>query len=116
MWKLRPPKKCSKYLPEKVLEKHEVGWLQKRQVPFKSISSNDLESFDENMSSTEPCFYLGGNERSYGRMSAGTSYMAKHSSNISNPSKPIPSFISGLKTLSAEEVPKQGMSLRPRLV
>ena len=66
----------------------------------------------------EPCFYLEGNERSSGRTSSGTNYMAKHSSNISNynPSKPILSFILGLKTLSAEEVSKQGMSLRPRLV
>ena len=103
-------------LPEEVLAKHEVGWLQKRQAPFKSISSNDLESFVENMSSTEPCFYLGGNKRSSGYMSTGSNYMAKHSSNVPNPSKPIPSVILGQKTLSAEEVPKQGMLLRPRLV
>ena len=63
LWKSRPPKKCSKYLPEEVLEKHEIGWLQKRQAPFKSTPSNALESFDENMSSTEPCFLQGGNER-----------------------------------------------------
>ena len=25
LWKLTPPKKCSKYLPEEELEKHEVG-------------------------------------------------------------------------------------------
>ena len=68
------------------------------------------------MSSTEPCFYLGGNERSSGSLSYGANYMAKHSSNIPNPSKLIPSFIPGQKPLSAEEVPKQGMSLRPRLV
>ena len=49
-------------------------------------------------------------------MTSGTNYMAKHSSNIPNPSKPIPTFIPGLKPLSAEEVPKQGMSLRPKLV
>ena len=71
MWKSRPPKKCSKYLPEEVLEKHEIGWLQKRQAPFKSTPSNDLESFDENMSSTEPCFYQGGNERASEFMSSG---------------------------------------------
>ena len=61
-------------------------------------------------------FYQGGNERASGFMSSGTNYMVKHSSNISNPSKPIPSLSSGLKTLFAKEVPKQGMSLRPRLV
>ena len=59
LWKSRPPKKCSKYLPEEVLEKHQVGCLQKRQVPFKSTPSNNLESFDENMPSTEPCFLSG---------------------------------------------------------
>ena len=57
MRKSKPPKKCSKYLPEEVLEKHEIGWLQKRQAPFKSTPSNALESFDENMSSMEPCFF-----------------------------------------------------------
>ena len=90
LWKLRPPKKCS--------------------------SSNNLESFDENMSSTKPCFFIQGNERSSGYMSSGKNYMAKHSSNIPNPSKPIPSFIPGQKPVSADEAPKQGMSLLPRLV
>ena len=79
-------------------------------------SSRDLESLDENMSFTEPCFYQRGNERAFWFMSSGTNYMAKHSSKISNPSKPIPSLSSGLKTLFAKEVPKQGMSLHPRLV
>ena len=82
LWKSKLPKKCSKYLPEEVLEKHEIGWLQKRQAPFKSTPSNALESFDENMSSTEPCFFQGGNERTSEFMSSGTNYMAKHSSNI----------------------------------
>ena len=116
MWKLRPSKKCSKYLPKEVQVKHEVDWLQKRQAPLKSISLNDLEFFEENMSSMEVCFYLGGNEHSSGCMSSGTNCMAKHSSNIPNPSILIPSFIPGQKPLSAEEVPKQWVSLRPRLV
>ena len=54
LWKLRLPKKCSKYLPEEVRAKHKVG------------CRNDLESFDENMLSIEPCFCRGGNERSSG--------------------------------------------------
>ena len=116
LWKSRPPKKCSKYLPEEVLEKHEIGWLQKRQAPFKSTPSNALESFDENMLSTEPCFLQGGNERTSECMSSGTNYMAKHSSNIYSPSKPISSSSSGLKTSLAKAVPSQGMSLRPRMV
>ena len=63
LWKLRLPKKCSKYIPEEVREKHEIGWLSKCQAPLKSTPSNALESLDENMSSTEPCFFQGGNER-----------------------------------------------------
>ena len=61
-------------------------------------------------------FYQGGNERTSGFMSSGTNYMAKHSSNIYSPSKPISSSSSGLKTSLAKEVPRQGMSLRPRMV
>ena len=38
VWKLRLPNKCSKYIPEEVQAKHEMGWLQKHQAPFKSIS------------------------------------------------------------------------------
>ena len=82
LWKSRPPKKCSKYIPEEVLEKHEIGWLSKRQAPFKNTPINALESFEENMSSTEPCFSQGGNERTSVAMSSGTNYIAKHSSNI----------------------------------
>ena len=47
LWKSRPPKKCSKYIPEEVPVKHEIGWLSKRQAPFKSIPANALESLVE---------------------------------------------------------------------
>ena len=82
LWKSRPPKKCSKYLPEEVLEKHEIGWLQKRQAPFKSTPANALESFDENMSSMEPCFFQGGNEPISEFMLSRMKYKAIHSSNV----------------------------------
>ena len=108
LWKSRPPKKCSKYIPEEVLEKHEIGWLSKRQAPFKNTPINALESFEENMSSTEPCFSQGGNERTSVAMSFGTNYIAKHSSNIYSPSKTISSSISGLKNLLLKKYQVKG--------
>ena len=93
-----------------------IGWVSKRQAPFKNTPINALESFEENMSSTEPCFSQGGNERTSVAMSSGTNYIAKHSSNIYSPSKTMSCSISGLKTSIAKEVPSQGMSLRPRMV
>ena len=116
MWKSRPPKKCSKYIPEEVPVKYEIGWLSKCQAPFKSIPTNALESLVENMSSTEPCSSQGGNERTPAAMSSDTNYIAKHSSNIYSPSKSISSSIVGVKTSFAKEVPSQGMSLRPIMV
>ena len=109
LWKSRPPKKCSKYIPEEVLEKHEIGWLSKRQAPFKNTPINALVSFEENLSSTEPCFSQGGNERTSVAMTSGTNCIAKHSSKIYSPSKTISSSISGLHTSIAKEVPSQGM-------
>ena len=116
LWKFRPPKKCSKYIPEEVPERQEIGWLSRRQIPFKSIPTNDIESFDESMSSTEPCFLQGGNERFLQGMPSSTNYIAKHSSNISNSSQTISSSIHGLNTEPAIEMPSKGMSLYPRLV
>ena len=68
------------------------------------------------MSSMEPCFSQGGNERNPVAMSSDTNYIAKHSSNIYSPSKIISSSISGPNTSFSKEVPSQGMSLRPRMV
>ena len=116
MWKFRPPKKCSKYIPEEVPERQEIGWLSRRQIPFKSIPTNAIESFDESMSSTEPCFLQGGNEHFPQGMPSSTNYIAKHSSNISSSSQTISSSIHGLITEPAKEMPSKGMSLRPRLV
>jgi len=104
LWKSRPPKKSSKYIPEEVLVKHQIGWLSKRQAPFKSIPANALESLVENMSSTEPCSSQGGNERTPAAMSSDVNYIAKHSSNICSPSKTISSSNSGPSTLFAKEV------------
>ena len=109
-------KEMQQVIPEEVREKHEIGWLSKRQAPFKSTHTNALESFDETMLSTEPCFFQEGNERTSEFMSSGTNYIAKHPSNIYSPSKPISSSIFGLKTWLAKEVPSQGMYLRPRMV
>ena len=48
-------------------------------------------------------------------LSSGTNYIAKHSSNIYNPSKTISSSYYGPTSL-AKEVSNEGMSLRPRMV
>ena len=116
MWKFRPPKKCSKYIPEEVPERQKIGWLSRRQIPFKSIPTNDIESFDESMSSTEPCFLQGGNERFPQGMLSSSNYIAKHPSFISSSSQTISSSSYGLNTEPAKEMPSKGMSLRPRVV
>jgi len=116
LWKFRPPKKCSKYIPEEVPERQEIGWLSRRQIPSKSVPTSAIESFDESMSSTEPCFLQGGNERFSQGMLSSTNYIAKHPSNRSNSSQTISSSSYGLNTEPAKEMPSKGMSLRPRLV
>ena len=116
MWKFRSPKKCSKYIPEEVPERQEIGWLSRRQIPSKSVPTNAIESFDESMSSTEPCFLQGGNERFPQGMLSSSNYIAKHPSNISSSSQTISSSSYGLNTEPAKEMPSKGMSLRPRVV
>ena len=75
-----------------------------------------FESFDNNMSSTEACFYQGGNERNTGSMAFDVNYMAKCSSQINSSSLTISSPIFRQKNSVTKDVQQSGMSFRPRVV
>ena len=90
--------------------------MSRHQALSKSFPAKVLESLVENMSSTEPCYSQVGNEQMPVAMSSDTNYIAKHSSNLYNPSNTISSSISGPNTSFAKEIPSQGMSLHPRMV
>ena len=75
-----------------------------------------FESFDNNMSSTEACFYQGGNERNTGSMAFDVNYMAKPSSQINSSSITISSPMFGQKPTIAKDVQQSGIALHPRVV